>query len=248
VKLYVGSVTCKVSDTGCRRGRPRRPRAVSEGAMVLVVIGGGPYGIATAARAIEAGIETVVVGRPLGFWTDNMPAGMYLRSVPTGTSTPPGCIPSRPFSRNAGWRPRTSTRYRLPFSSTTPPGSSVTSTSPCGKAWSPRSAPIVTVAAPTSGRAGGDRPRVLGGGPPHPRVVAGAPTAGRPLPSPAGGIGRRRRGRGSGCGHGPAERRHRTQPPSPAYTCRVLPPRETSARSSASPRAAPQRPNSSPAD
>jgi thioredoxin reductase len=48
----------------------------------LVVIGGGPYGIATAARAIEAGIETVVVGRPLGFWTDNMPDGMYLRSGP----------------------------------------------------------------------------------------------------------------------------------------------------------------------
>jgi cation diffusion facilitator CzcD-associated flavoprotein CzcO len=50
--------------------------------VVLVVIGGGPYGIATAAAAIEAGIETVVVGRPLSFWTDNMPAGMYLRSGP----------------------------------------------------------------------------------------------------------------------------------------------------------------------
>jgi cation diffusion facilitator CzcD-associated flavoprotein CzcO len=49
---------------------------------VLVVIGGGPYGIATAARAIEKGIETVVVGRPLGFWTDNMPEGMFLRSGP----------------------------------------------------------------------------------------------------------------------------------------------------------------------
>ena len=50
--------------------------------MMLVVIGGGPYGIATSAKAIEMGIETVVVGRPLGFWTDNMPAGMYLRSGP----------------------------------------------------------------------------------------------------------------------------------------------------------------------
>jgi cation diffusion facilitator CzcD-associated flavoprotein CzcO len=49
---------------------------------VLVVIGGGPYGIATAAAAIGAGIETVVVGRPLSFWTDHMPAGMYLRSGP----------------------------------------------------------------------------------------------------------------------------------------------------------------------
>jgi cation diffusion facilitator CzcD-associated flavoprotein CzcO len=51
-------------------------------ARVLVVIGGGPYGIAAAAKAIEAGIETVVVGRPFSFWTDNMPAGMYLRSGP----------------------------------------------------------------------------------------------------------------------------------------------------------------------
>ncbi len=49
---------------------------------MLVVIGAGPYGIATAARAIEAGIETVVVGHPLSFWTGNMPAGMYLRSGP----------------------------------------------------------------------------------------------------------------------------------------------------------------------
>jgi cation diffusion facilitator CzcD-associated flavoprotein CzcO len=49
---------------------------------VLVVIGAGPYGIATAAKAIEAGIETTVVGRPLSFWTDNMPEGMYLRSGP----------------------------------------------------------------------------------------------------------------------------------------------------------------------
>jgi cation diffusion facilitator CzcD-associated flavoprotein CzcO len=46
----------------------------------LLVVGGGPYGLAVAARALECGIETVVVGRPLGFWTDHMPAGMFLRS------------------------------------------------------------------------------------------------------------------------------------------------------------------------
>jgi cation diffusion facilitator CzcD-associated flavoprotein CzcO len=46
----------------------------------LVVIGAGPYGVATAARAMEQGIDTVVIGRPLSFWTDHMPSGMFLRS------------------------------------------------------------------------------------------------------------------------------------------------------------------------
>ena len=46
----------------------------------LVVIGAGPYGVATAARAMEQGIDTVVVGRPMSFWTDHMPSGMFLRS------------------------------------------------------------------------------------------------------------------------------------------------------------------------
>jgi FAD-dependent urate hydroxylase len=46
----------------------------------VLVVGAGPYGVSVAARAIERGIETMVVGRPMGFWTDNMPSGMYLRS------------------------------------------------------------------------------------------------------------------------------------------------------------------------
>ncbi len=36
--------------------------------------------MAVAAQAIERGIGTVVVGRPMGFWTEQMPSGMYLRS------------------------------------------------------------------------------------------------------------------------------------------------------------------------
>lgn len=46
----------------------------------LLVVGAGPYGLAVVARALECGIDQVIVGRPLGFWTDHMPAGMYLRS------------------------------------------------------------------------------------------------------------------------------------------------------------------------
>lgn len=46
----------------------------------LLVIGAGPYGLAIAARAKERGIETAIIGRPMSFWTDHMPDGMFLRS------------------------------------------------------------------------------------------------------------------------------------------------------------------------
>ena len=46
----------------------------------LLVIGAGPYGLSVAAHALERGIDTIVLGRPMGFWRDHMPAGMLLRS------------------------------------------------------------------------------------------------------------------------------------------------------------------------
>ena len=46
----------------------------------LLIVGAGPYALATAAYAQACGIDTVVVGHPMGFWRDNMPAGMFLRS------------------------------------------------------------------------------------------------------------------------------------------------------------------------
>jgi cation diffusion facilitator CzcD-associated flavoprotein CzcO len=48
----------------------------------LLVIGAGPYGLATAAAARAAGIEPLVVGEPMEFWRRNMPSGMLLRSSP----------------------------------------------------------------------------------------------------------------------------------------------------------------------
>jgi FAD-dependent urate hydroxylase len=48
----------------------------------LLVIGAGPYAYAAAAYAGDRGIDTTVVGRPLSFWREQMPADMYLRSGP----------------------------------------------------------------------------------------------------------------------------------------------------------------------
>jgi FAD-dependent urate hydroxylase len=48
----------------------------------LLVIGAGPYALSCAALAREHGIDTVTVGRPMGFWRRHMPAGMLLRSGP----------------------------------------------------------------------------------------------------------------------------------------------------------------------
>jgi FAD-dependent urate hydroxylase len=46
----------------------------------LLVIGAGPYGLATAAYAMRVGIEPLVVGQPMAFWRENMPSRMFLRS------------------------------------------------------------------------------------------------------------------------------------------------------------------------
>ena len=48
----------------------------------LLVIGAGPYAYSAAAYARERGIDTRIVGRPMGFWRDQMPVDMYLRSGP----------------------------------------------------------------------------------------------------------------------------------------------------------------------
>src|SRR5579872_6737608 len=46
----------------------------------VVIIGAGPYGLASAAYLQAAGLETRVFGDPMSFWERQMPAGMFLRS------------------------------------------------------------------------------------------------------------------------------------------------------------------------
>jgi len=64
----------------------------------LLVIGAGPYGLSVAREAMRAGLSTTVVGRPMSFWREHMPAGMYLRSGPDWHLDPAGALTLREFA------------------------------------------------------------------------------------------------------------------------------------------------------
>jgi cation diffusion facilitator CzcD-associated flavoprotein CzcO len=51
----------------------------------VAVIGAGPYGLSVAAHLDHAGLSARVFGEPMGFWRNNMPNGMMLRSPWHGT-------------------------------------------------------------------------------------------------------------------------------------------------------------------
>ena len=89
----------------------------------LLVIGAGPYGVATAARAIERGIETIVVGGPMSFWREHMPQGMFLRSGPDWHLDAAGVHTFEAFLEEREVALTMSTLYPSRCSSTTPPGS-----------------------------------------------------------------------------------------------------------------------------
>lgn len=46
----------------------------------LLIVGAGPFGLALAAAASDAGIEHVIAGEAMSFWRDHMPSKMLLRS------------------------------------------------------------------------------------------------------------------------------------------------------------------------
>ncbi|MFJ9585746.1 FAD-dependent oxidoreductase [Streptomyces acidicola] len=52
----------------------------------VVVIGAGPYGLSTAAHLRSRGLSVRVFGAPMASWSENMPAGMLLKSPPSASS------------------------------------------------------------------------------------------------------------------------------------------------------------------
>lgn len=51
----------------------------------VVIVGAGPYALATAAYLRTAGVEPRIFGEPMGFW-ETMPKGMFLRSYRSASS------------------------------------------------------------------------------------------------------------------------------------------------------------------
>lgn len=53
---------------------------MTPGPVELLIIGAGPYGLATAAAAGDRGVEYAIVGCPMALWRQHMPKGMILRT------------------------------------------------------------------------------------------------------------------------------------------------------------------------
>jgi FAD-dependent urate hydroxylase len=71
----------------------------------LLVVGAGPYAYSAAAGAREHGIRTHVVGLPMGFWRDHMPADMFLRSGPGWHLDPAGVHTFEAYFEDRGLDP-----------------------------------------------------------------------------------------------------------------------------------------------
>ena len=63
------------------RGDDRRRPIAKDVRTPLLIVGAGPFGLAMAAEAQDRGVPHVLLGEPMSFWREHMPAGMFLRSA-----------------------------------------------------------------------------------------------------------------------------------------------------------------------
>ncbi|MFF5921668.1 FAD-dependent oxidoreductase [Streptomyces flavochromogenes] len=68
------------------QGSPPRPGTTARRRLPVVVVGAGPFGLATAAWLTATGASPRVFGEPMETWRTHMPDGMFLKSVPAASS------------------------------------------------------------------------------------------------------------------------------------------------------------------
>jgi len=73
----------------------------------VVVLGAGPYGLSAAAHLKAAGLDVRIFGRPMEFWAEKMPAGMFLRSprIASNISDPGHRCTLEAFEQSSGIEP-----------------------------------------------------------------------------------------------------------------------------------------------
>ncbi|MFI0406166.1 NAD(P)-binding domain-containing protein [Actinomadura sp. 3N508] len=55
---------------------------MNDSACDVVIAGAGPYGLSTAAYLQNLGLDVRIIGKPMRFWDEHMPLGMFLKSEP----------------------------------------------------------------------------------------------------------------------------------------------------------------------
>ena len=71
----------------------------------LLIVGAGPFGLAVASYARHLGLDFQVVGRPMEFWKEHMPEGMYLRSASDWHLDATGAATIEEYLRGQGLTP-----------------------------------------------------------------------------------------------------------------------------------------------